>query len=478
MKTLIVNRWQKAAAVLSAFLFIGILAHAQDITGSWHGAVNFQGVTLRIVFHISKTDDGYKSTMDSPDQNVKGIPVNTTKFDGSKLSLAIPAIGLSYEGDYQTDSIAGILKQGASLPMTLKREQPVAKPQAAQPLNRPQEPKPPYPYRSEDVAFENKSAGITLAGTLTMPAQGSDFTAVVLISGSGLQNRDSEIFGHKPFLVIADYLTRQGIAVLRYDDRGFAQSTGDPRTATSADFAADAESAIAFLKTRKEINPRKIGLAGHSEGGTIASIIAAQSKDVDFIVMLAGTGKRGDAVLLQQNELIARAMGMSEDMIAKNRIINSKVFNIIVDAKGPLSQQEISEQLKATLMDDLAALFPEKTALDAFIKTTSATISSPWMQYFLRYDPVPALEQVKCPVLALNGSNDLQVGAKENLSAISEALKKGGNKNVTIKEYPDLNHLFQECTTGLPAEYEIIEQTISPEVLKDVAGWILNNYKL
>ena len=472
MKNLSIYQPAKVIAVFLAFFLSGTFSQAQDkdITGQWNSVLSVQGINLRIVFHITETSDGYTSTMDSPDQSAFGIPVATTTFDGSKLSLTIPNIGLSYEGDFKTDSVVGTFKQGAlSVPMTLKRkaEEPKA-------LVRPQEPKPPYPYRSEDVTFGNKTAGITLAGTLTMPENGSNFTAVILITGSGAQNRDEEIMGHKPFLVIADYLTRRGIAVLRFDDRGTAQSTGNFSTATTADFATDAESAIAYLKTRKEINPRKIGLMGHSEGGIIAPMVAARSKDVAFIVMLAGTGIRGDALMLLQEEAVYKVSGMPENKVAELLQINAKVFDKILNTNGFVPQQELSDFM-SNLKTDIIAALPEGMNADDYIRQFVAGVSSPWMQYFLRYDPAPALEKVKIPVLAVNGSKDLQVPPKENLSAISAALKKGGNKKVTVKEYPNLNHLFQECTTGSPAEYAVIEQTFSPEALKDLADWILKN---
>jgi alpha-beta hydrolase superfamily lysophospholipase len=304
-----------------------------------------------------------------------------------------------------------------------------------------------------------------------MPESGNNFTAVILITGSGAQNRDEEILGHKPFLVIADYLTRNGIAVLRYDDRGTAQSTGNFATSTTADFAADAESAITYLKTRAEINPQKIGLIGHSEGGVIAPMVAARSNDVGFIVMLAGSGIRGDALLLLQSEHLGRASGVAEDILIKNRKLNSEIYNKIVNSEKAVSQQEIIG-LMTTQKTELIELGASETNIDEMIQVNAVIMTSPWMQYFLRYDPAPALERVKCPVLAVNGTKDLQVPATENLTTISDALKKGGNTNVTIKEYRGLNHLFQECTTGLPAEYGVIEQTFSPEVLKDLTEWI------
>jgi len=460
----------KTIVAFLTILISGAFLQAQDITGQWNGVLSVSGMNMRLVFHISKGGENYTSKMDSPDQGAAGIPVATTTFDGSKLSLAIPNIGLLYEGEFKTDSIVGTFKQGGfSVPMTLKKTIAEVKP-----IVRPQEPQPPFPYRSEDITFNNESADVILAGTLSMPTTGNNFTAVILITGSGAQDRNQEIEGHKPFLVIADYLTRRGIAVLRYDDRGFAQSTGDIRTATTADFATDVESAIAYLKTRNEINPQKIGLIGHSEGGVIAPMVAAQSNDVAFIVMLAGAGLRGDVILLQQCELAYKVLGMSESRIAATCGINAKIFNRITSTNGYVSPQEIVEVLNG-LKADIASIMPEGATTDDFIKLAIAQMSSPWMQYFLRYDPAPALEKVKCPVLAVNGSNDLQVSAKENLEAISAALRKGSNRNIIIKEYRGLNHLFQECTTGSPNQYGIIEQTFSPEVLKDLGDWILTH---
>ena len=470
MKNLSVYQYVKTAVVFLAILSAGPFLQAQDITGQWNGVLTVQGTSLRIVFHINKTGEGYTSTMDSPDQGAAGIPVTATTFDGSKLSMTIKNLGASYEGEFKADSIEGIFKQsGLSLPMTLTRTAREPKPSV-----RTQEPKPPYPYISEDITFENKTAGIALAGTLTMPSTGGNFTAVVLITGSGPQNRNEEIMGHKPFLVIADYLTRRGIAVLRYDDRGVAKSTGNFSAATTADFAADAESAVAWLKTRKEINPAKIGLMGHSEGGMIAPLIAARSNGVGFVVMLAGTGVRGDALLLSQEEALYRASGMSENRLAEILKINAKVFDRIINTNESVSLKEITDFMTG-MKTGIEAAIPDGTNADDYIKQFAADVSSPWMQYFIRYDPAPALEAVKCPVLAVNGGKDMQVPAKENLAAISKALEKGGNQKVTVKEYPGLNHLFQECDTGLPAEYAAISETFSPEVLRDLADWILQN---
>ena len=448
---------------------------AQDITGQWNGVLKVQAVQLRIVFHITKMDSAYSATMDSPDQGAKGIPVTTTSFENPKLKLEVKNAGITYEGELKDNIIEGSFKQGTlSTQLNLTRDTAF---QTA--LKRPQEPAPPYPYYTEEVSFINTKANITLAGTLSLPKKEGVYPAVILISGSGPQNRDEEVFGHKPFLVIADYLTRNGIAVLRYDDRGVAKSTGSFQTATSADFADDVESAIAYLKGRKEIDKLKIGLIGHSEGGMIAPMVAARSKDVHFIILMAGTGLRGDQVLLLQQELIAKASGVPAAAIEKGKVTNGKAFQMIVHATD-------NEQLKTDLTNYLTQIINDSTSgitvpngmsREQFISLQVNQTMSPWMQYFIKYNPATALEKVKCPVLAVNGANDLQVAPNENLDAIKAALAKGGNKNVTIKVYPNLNHLFQESATGLPAEYGTIEQTFSPTVLEDMSKWILLQVK-
>jgi hypothetical protein len=443
---------------------------AQDVTGQWNGMVNIQGMNLRIVFHITKTDSGFTSTMQSPDQGNITIPVSKTSFENGKLSIEIQRISFQYDGELKGDSIVGIFKQsGLQLPMNLTRKE-IAKVVKL----RPQEPKKPYPYISDEVTFKNEKANVTLAGTLTLPEKGSNFSVAILITGSGPQNRDEELLGHKPFLVISDYLTRNGIAVLRYDDRGVAKSTGDFKAATTADFATDVESAIAYLKTRKEINKKEIGLIGHSEGGVIAPMVAARSKDVAFIVMLAGTGIPGDKLLLLQQELIAKADGASEEELEKSLKINAELYKLVINSKNEKKLEgDLSAVVKKSIDSDDFIKVPAGTTEEAFINATIKPLTTPWMQYFIKYDPAPALSKVKCPVLVLNGSHDLQVPPSANLPAIEKALKKGGNKNVTVMELPGLNHLFQESKTGAPSEYADIEQTFSPLALDAMTKWIL-----
>lgn len=444
---------------------------AQDITGQWNGLLEIPGNPLRLVFNISESDSGYTSTLDSPDQGALGIPVNSTVFKASKLNITVTALGLTYAADFADGKFEGTFTQGGfSLPLVLSQET-IEKPV----LNRPQEPKEPYPYYSEEVSFSNDEANITLAGTLTLPKETGIFPVVVMITGSGPQDRNEELAGHKPFLVISDYLTRNGIGVLRFDDRGAGKSTGDFTTATSADFASDVQSAISYLKTRKEIDKSNIGLIGHSEGGVIAPMVASRSKDVKFIVLMAGTGIPGSALLSLQGRLITRAMGKSKVEIEKSAEIRNKMIDITVTSKD---LQTLRNDLNAYLKDESGkeesrALVPEGTSIEQFIKVQVDFMATPWMVYFLRHDPAKVLEKVSCSVLAINGDRDLQVPAKENLTAIANALKMAGNKKVTIKEMSGLNHLFQESETGSPAEYAAIEQTFSPRALKEISDWIL-----
>ncbi len=317
-----------------------------------------------------------------------------------------------------------------------------------------------------------------LAGTLTLPEKDGNFPAVILISGSGPQNRDEELMGHKPFLVLADHLTKKGIAVLRFDDRGTAESTGDFKTATSLDFAGDVESALKYLQTRKEINKNQIGLIGHSEGGIIAPMVAAESNDISFIVLLAGTGIRGDQLLLLQQELIGKASGASDTDLQKAKVINKGAFDIILKSNNIESlETELTNYIKQALIDNPESEKPAGMSDDDYVKLQVNQLTSPWMIYFIKYDPAPILEKVNCPVLAINGEKDLQVPAKVNLEAIENALEEGGNKNVTTKVLPNLNHLFQECETGSPGEYATIEQTFSPIALAEISNWILNQVK-
>mgnify|MGYP000344535634 CR=1 FL=1 len=442
--------------------------YAQDITGQWNGIL--KEMNLRLVVHITQTADGYAATLDSPDQGAKGISVNSTSFEKDTLKFDVVNLGVTYTGAFVDGSFNGTFTQGGfKIPLILGRE--VIEKEA---VNRPQEPKEPYPYYIEEVTFKNEDANLTLAGTLTLPEKEGKFPVVVLISGSGPQDRNEELAGHKPFLVIADHLTKNGIGVLRFDDRGVGKSTGDHSIATTADFATDALSAVSYLKTRKEIDASKIGLAGHSEGGIIAPIAATKSDDINFIVLLAGTGIRGDKLMLLQQNLIGKAMGSSEQQL---QTIND-YFSAIFETLSKQNNQDLKSDLKKTMTNVLADIPDEQMLMgmtkdETSIEAQASQLATPWMVYFTQHDPASILENVKCPVLAINGEKDLQVPPKENLIPIKTALEKGGNIAVTTIELPNLNHLFQECSTGAPTEYAIIEQTFAPIALETITEWIL-----
>jgi uncharacterized protein len=443
-----------------------------DITGNWLGTLSFSGVAVRLIVKITVDSSGKPvSTLDSPDQGAKDIPVEQTGFQNGHLSLTAKSIGGGLEGDLAEDKTmiqAKWTQGGMSLPLELKRTDSIPQ------LNRPQEPKPPFPYDEREVTYENKDAGVTLAGTLTLPRTGGPFPVVLLITGSGAQNRNEELMGHKPFLVLADYLTRRGIAVLRVDDRGVGQSTGKFKECTSLDFLSDVLAGVAYLKTVKEIDPHKIGLIGHSEGGMIAPLAAVKSPDVAFIVLMAGPGIPGDQLLALQQALIEKAQGISDDVISKNSKIQEQVLAV---AKSPLDSAAAAAKIHQIIKDGIAQMTEEEKKQPAYapemVEVSVQQVLSPWFRYFMGYDPRPILEKVKCPVLAINGEKDLQVPPKQDLPAIEQALKKAGNSDVTVKELPGLNHLFQTATTGSPDEYVKIEETISPSALSTIGNWIL-----
>ena len=462
----------KKIILISIILLTAFSARTQDISGQWNGILNIQGTQLRIVFHIEKTDNGYTSTMDSPDQGATGIPVSSTSFEENKLALLMPNLGATYNGELKDGVLKGIFKQaGMNLPMDMTREEP-----EKEKLDRPQEPKGPLPYLEEEVTFRNTGADITLAGTLTKPKGDGKFPAVVMISGSGPQDRNEEVMGHKPFLIISDYLTRQGIAVLRYDDRGVGKSTGNFGLSTSKNFATDVHSALEYLRSRDDIDLSNLGLIGHSEGGLIAPMVAAKEPKLKFIVLLAGTGERGVDILKKQQELILKANGMSDEDLTEVLKDNAIMFNLILekDDVGKV-RQEVKEFIMGRLKDNPS--FNSSGLTDEqFADSQAKQLANPWMLEFLKYDPYPTLKKVKCSVLAVNGEKDLQVPV-ENLEFIAKGLKEGKNKDVTTKAFPNLNHLFQEANSGSPNEYAAISQTFSPEVLEFMSSWILQRVK-
>jgi pimeloyl-ACP methyl ester carboxylesterase len=334
---------------------------------------------------------------------------------------------------------------------------------------RPQEPTKPYPYREEEVGYGNKKAGVKLAGTLTLPRSDGPFPAVLLITGSGPQDRNATVAGHRPFLVLADYLTRRGIAILRMDDRGVGGSTGSVMESTSADFAEDVLLGVEYLKARQEINPRQIGLIGHSEGGAVAPLAASRSTDIAFIVLMAGPGLLGEKLAQLQRESIARASGIPEAKIARTRAVDQKMYAVVRSEKDNAAAEKKLREIVGQAMSEAAGVRITAAVIEAQFKT----MLSPWYRFFITYDPVPTLKKVKCPVLAITGERDLQVPPDENLPLIAKALAAGRNSDFTIMKLPKLNHLFQTCQTGTYSEYSKLEETIAPIALDTIGDWIL-----
>ncbi len=437
------------------------------LDGVWRGKVNRNGVDLRLILHIKTGADGTTAQLDSPDQLANGVPVQGLTREGQTMRFRLDARGLTYEGRLSADmqSMSGIWR-APNMPdaqVDFARSDEAA---TNAPAKRPQTPRPPFPYHAEEVAFDNPAqSGVHLAGTLTLPEGKGPFPAAILITGSGQQDRDETLLGHKPFAVIADYLTRRGIAVLRVDDRGAGKSTGDFSKATSADFATDANAAFAFLRTRAEIRPAAIGFIGHSEGGMIGPIAMATNKQVAFLVMLAGPGTATQRLLLAQRRAIGVSIGQSEAQIARAEPVMASLFKAL--ASGATYDEGLAAARALLTPDALAAIgAPPNTSPQVIL----AQFGSPWFRYFFQYDPAPNLRAITVPVLAMNGSLDRQVLPAENLAGIKAALKD--DRDVAIVELPGLNHLFQTARTGAVGEYADIEETVAPVALERMADWI------
>jgi len=461
--------------LLVAFMLTNSLSaqnksNRNSLPGAWLGKISTNGIELRMVFNLKLNDkDSLIATLDSPDQGAKNIPLGSVLLDDKKLTIKAPMLMGEYKGSITGDStIDGTWTQrGAAYTVNLKKLKAVFT------VKRPQEPKPPFPYTSENVTFINDKFNIKLAGTLTIPSGTGPFKAAIMITGSGAQNRNEELMGHKPFLVIADFLSRNGIAVLRFDDRGVGGSQGNYSEATSEDLATDAEAAFNYLKNNPKINQKEIGFIGHSEGGLIAPIVASSHPDVGFIVSLAGPGVTGQQIILRQTQDISRLSGVKENEIKESTETNKRLYAVLRKEKDNKKAEikilalykEILEKKKTSKEDTEKAVNQLKMTFGSNIYT--------WFRYFIITDPSVFWKKVECPVLALNGEKDLQVSAKENLPAIEKALRSSGNKSVKTVKLPELNHLFQHCNTGLPSEYSSIEETFSPGALKIIADWIL-----
>ncbi len=436
--------------------------------GNWQGPLHVSGLSVRLGLTFRADSAGKLSgTLTSIDQGGVKFPIQVT-VTGDSVRAGLGDMAYFAGRLTPADSLEGSWNQGGqAMPLTLGRVERIST------ALRPQEPKRPFPYREEEVTFASVDSGVVLAGTLTLPEGSGPFPAAVLVSGSGAQDRDEAILGHKPFLVLSDYLTRRGIAVLRYDERGIAKSRGNFMTATSEDFAEDAEAAVRLLKARPEIAPGRIGIIGHSEGGLIAPIVAARNPDVGFVVMLAGPGIPGDSLLRLQGRLISASQGVDSATLDLAERAQARMYEVL---KAGGDSATISARLREVQDQVMAALTEEQRRdlqlTPEVMEANLRFMQSPWYRFFLTRDPRPDLRRLRVPVLAVNGELDLQVPPRENLEAIAAALREGGNRDFRTVELPKLNHLFQTATTGALAEYAVIEETMSPALLELVAGWI------
>lgn len=443
-----------------------------NVTGHWEGIIKLPGVDLQILLDFDRSSEGdWTGTVDIPMQGAKGVALTDIVINGDRVDFAISGVPGNplFKGRATGKQIEGEFSQnGQTFPFAIGRE-PLARPK------RPQEPKAPFPYKTEEVTYKN--GDVTFAGTLTAPEGPGPFPAAMLITGSGPQNRDEELFGHKPFAVLADFLSRSGIAVLRVDDRGIGGTTGRSPTVTTEDFAGDAQAGVAFLRGRPEIDRKKVGLIGHSEGGIIAPLVASRSKDVAFVVMLAGTGVPGRDVLLKQTELVSRAEGLSEAILQAEMAQMRVVLDLIAAGADTAAIRAGLDETVSGLL--AAAPDPDKPGIEATARSFQAqlgSMTSPWFRNFVIYDPRPTLRKVKAPVLAINGERDLQVSPEQNLPEIEKALREGKNRDVTLKKLPGLNHLLQPATTGAISEYASIETTMDPAALETIRDWIVERF--
>lgn len=458
MKTIVFN-------IICFFCLSSVFS--QEIIGSWGGELDVPGMKLPLVFNIKQNGSQLTSTMDSPMQSVKDIPITQTTFEKNELTLASANMQFQFKGTLSVDQIKGTFTQGQmSLPFVLSRKKI-----GESILKRPQTPQPPFNYKIEDVTFTNPIDKNTLAGTLTTPINTKTFPVVVLISGSGQQNRDSEIFGHKSFWVIADDFAKKGIGVLRVDDRGTGSSNGATMTMTTQNFAEDTNAAVTFLSQKGFKN---IGLIGHSEGGIIAPMVASKNPTVKFIISMAGPGIPTDELLVLQSNAIAKAAGATEEELKSSEATNRKIYSLVKNYNGTDLQAEVKKIFIADMQKLPKEQQPSAEEIAKNAEQESAKIAIPWFTYFMKINPDAYWSKLKIPVLALNGSKDLQVISKENLAGIKASLEKAKNKKIEMVEFPNLNHLFQEATTGSVAEYGQLEQTIAPAVLEKMSSWILS----
>ncbi|MDP2886572.1 MAG: alpha/beta hydrolase [Ignavibacteria bacterium] len=444
----------------------------RPLVGKWNGDIDIMGQALGVIVEFRSIANELKATIDIPVQNAKGLNLKNVRFESPKVHFELqggPGLAI-FEGELKQDSINGsFLQAGVSGSFHLARGELVKKEIA---------PEEPVPYKQEEVVFYNDT--LKFAGTLTLPPKAGRHPAVVMITGSGPQNRDEELFGFKPFRMIADHLTRNGIGVLRYDDRGVGGSTGNTMQSSTSDFANDVVAAVRFLRSRPDINPKQIGLCGHSEGGIVAPLAATRHKDIAFVILISGTGVDGMSILLAQAELIARASEKPEADIREDMELNRRIYSAIREGRN---LDQFREEINKVGRKQLDQMKPEErkaiTNPDEYLQTQINAqlkyIQSPWFRYFISYDPAPTLERVQCPVLALFGELDLQVPAETNKQAMEKALTKGYNKDYQIKVLPKANHLYLTAKTGSPSEYATLRKEFVPGFLDTISDWILKH---
>jgi pimeloyl-ACP methyl ester carboxylesterase len=434
-----------------------------DVEGTWQGAIETGNMRMRLQLHVTHDDQGELiASVDSLDQEIQGIPASKVTERAGELKLELSAFQAQYLGTLSAtkNEITGHWSQnGNDEKLDFRRSDQILE------LRRPQNPAKPYPYKEEEIWFATGDGKATLAGTLTLPLGTGPFPAAILIGGSGPVDRDETVAGHKPFLVLADSLTRKGIAILRYDKRGIGQSKGAYAAATMQDFAQDAEAALAYMKSRKEVDAKRLGIIGHSEGGIIASLVATRSQDMHWLVLLATPAMTGENTLLRQSELIARAGGLPEEQITRSLDFDRKAYATVREEKNVAALEKKLDVL--VQQSGLGEAMPP-AALQAQIRF----MTSPWFRQFLDYDPEPVLEKLQCPVLALSGDRDLQVDSTENVPLLRKASEASENKDFTVVEVAGVNHLFQTAPSGAPALYGAIEETMAPQVLTAVTSWV------
>lgn len=456
-----------------------LVAKAQKPIENWTGILNAGGQKIELRLHlIQNTDKSFNSNWDVPAQNAKAIPSSKTILNNDHLDIEVKMIGAAYRGTINKtgDTIQGSWSQSGMyfpLIMTPLKEVSIVV------VPKPQTPKPPFAYTINEFVYHGVNTNLDYGATLTYPKDNKKHPLVILITGSGKQDRDETIFEHKPFAVIADDLTNKGFAVLRVDDRGAGKSSGDFGKSTSADFALDVEEHIRYVKTLAMVDTFKIGLMGHSEGGLIAPMVAARNPSVAFIVLLAGPGIKITELMAIQNELVYKSAGISQQAIDAYIPLYKNLMKTIIaiDKKEEAintSVEMVKEWYNKTdkSLAKLTTQINDESDINKFATSMAVTLSTSWWKYFASYDPQPALQKVKCPVLAINGTADIQVPSEVSIKGIEQALKKGANKNYTTKQFEGLNHLFQKCSLCTVAEYGVLETTIEPEVLTTIGDWL------